>query len=159
MDLFLDCEWADVLASDLVSLALVSIDRRHIFYAERDPLPIDPTPWVARVVYPLLDRGPAAMSDAAMTHCLREFLASIDRPRICYDFPHDRRLCQYVLDGFEMPTPEGPIPVGLRWQFFEDMREPMARWWASNPEEQARRHHALVDANALRAAYLHLWGI
>lgn len=159
MDLFLDCEWADMLASDLVSLALVSMDRQHVFYAERDPLPIDPTPWVAKVVYPLLDRGPAAMNDAAMTRCLREFLVSIDRPRICYDFPHDRRLCQYVLDGFEMPTPEGPTPVGLRWQLFEDMREPMARWWASHTEEQARRHHALVDANALRSACLNLWGI
>lgn len=159
MDLFLDCEWADVLASDLVSLALVSLDRQHVFYAERDPLPVDPTPWVKTVVYPLLDRGPKAMSDAVMTRRLREFLANVERPRICFDFSADRGLCQYVIDGFETPKPEGPVPVDLRWQLFEDMREPMARWWASHPKEHARRHHALVDAHALRSACLSLWGI
>ncbi len=58
MGLFLDCEWADVLASDLVSLALVSLDLQHAFYAERDPLPVDPTLWVKTVVHPLFDRGP-----------------------------------------------------------------------------------------------------
>lgn len=159
MDLFLDCEWADILASDLVSLALVSMDRRHIFYAERDPLPVDPTPWVNTVVYSLLDRGQAAMDDATMTRSLREFLAGVDRPRICYDFRADRSLCQYAIDGFEVSEPEGPAPVDLRWQLCEDMTVPIARWWATHPEEQARRHHALVDAQALRAVYLSLWGV
>lgn len=158
MDLFLDCEWADALASELVSLALVSLDRQHVFYAERDPLPVDPTTWVTTVVYPLLDRGTTAMCDAVMTRRLREFLARIKHPRICYDFGADRTLCQYVIDGFEVPEPEGPVPLDLRWQF-EDMHEHMARWWARHTDEQARRHHALVDAHALRSACLSLWGI
>jgi hypothetical protein len=159
VDLFLDCEWADVLASDLVSLALVSLDLQHVFYAERDPLPVDPTLWVKTVVYPLLDRGPTAMSEAVMTRRLREFLASVERPRICYDFGADRGLCQYVINGFQTSKPDEPVPADLRWQLFEDMREPMARWWGSHPKEQARRHHALVDAHALRSACLSLWGI
>jgi len=159
MDLFLDCEWADVLASELVSLALVSIDLRHVFYAERDPLPADPTPWVATVVYPLLDRGLVAMSDAVMTRRMREFLASVESPRLCYDFGADRGLCQYVIDGFDSREPEGPVPMDLCWQHCEDMQVPIAKWWANHPEAQERRHHALADAHAFRSAYLSLWGI
>jgi hypothetical protein len=61
---FLDVKWADVLASELVSMALVSLDEQHVFYAERDPLLKKPTPWVRTVVYPLLERGASAMRDA-----------------------------------------------------------------------------------------------
>ena len=60
MDLFLDCEWADPLASELVSIALVGTAADQAFYAEREPLPDDPTPWVRTAVYPLLQRGEAA---------------------------------------------------------------------------------------------------
>ncbi|WP_232310283.1 3'-5' exoribonuclease [Pseudoxanthomonas mexicana] len=37
--LFLDTEWADPTGSELVSLALITEDGIHRFYAERDPLP------------------------------------------------------------------------------------------------------------------------
>lgn len=154
MDLYLDCEWADVLASELVSLALVSADGHQVFYAERDPLPRDPAPWAYAVVYPLLDRGTAALSDAAMTRALREFLASVDAPRICYDFGADRGLCQYVLDGFEVPEPQGPVPVDLQWQLCTNLQAAIERWWASHPDQLPRRHHALIDAQALRGAVL-----
>lgn len=46
MILFIDTEWADVLASELVSLALVGDCGRYEFYAERDPLPDKPTDFV-----------------------------------------------------------------------------------------------------------------
>lgn len=39
MILFIDTEWADAFASELVSLALVSDCGRFEFCAERDPLP------------------------------------------------------------------------------------------------------------------------
>lgn len=39
MCFLLDTGWADVLRSELVSLALVSADGVCRFYAERDPLP------------------------------------------------------------------------------------------------------------------------
>lgn len=110
MDLFLDCEWADTLASELVSIALVSADGSRLFYGERDPLPLHPTPWVRSVVYPLLERGAVAMSDAVMTLRLREFLVSASNPTIHYDSGHDRSLCEYVVDGFEVPQPVGPLP-------------------------------------------------
>ena len=42
--LFLDCEWADVTANELVSIGVASIDGERSFYAEIDVLPPDPTP-------------------------------------------------------------------------------------------------------------------
>jgi hypothetical protein len=152
MDLFLDCEWADVLASELVSIALVSADGQKVFYAERDPLPADPTPWVQTVVYPLLDRGERAMDDTRMTLAIRNFLASINAPRIHYDFGADRSLCQYVVDGFDMPQPPGSPPFDLEWQRCDDLQKAIEQWWHSHPEARSKRHHALTDAQAFRAA-------
>lgn len=152
-DLFLDCEWADVLASELVSIGLVSADLRHTFYAERDLLPAAPTPFVRVAVYPLLERGEAAMSDALLTRRLRTFLATVPKPSIGYDSPHDRALCQFVLDGMDEPSPEGPKPSSLQWQHLE-LDAARERWWRDHPEHQLQRHHARVDALALRGAWL-----
>lgn len=154
MDLFLDCEWADVLASELVSIALLSRDGERVFYAERDPLPADPTPWVRAVVYSLLDRGERAMADAQMTFAMRTFLAAIDTPRTHYDFGADRALCQYVMDGFDIPEPPGPPLANVQWQWCDNLQQAIEGWWHSHPDAQSKRHHALVDAMALRAAYI-----
>lgn len=151
MDLYLDCEWADVLASELVSIALVSADEQHSFYAERDPLPTDPVPWVRSVVYPLLERGDAALDDSTLTHRLRDFLASLSNPRIHYDSGHDRALCQYVIDGLDVPEPGGPI-TAVTWVRQDALHSELERWWRTHPEQQPRRHHAPVDAMALRGA-------
>jgi len=153
MKLFLDVEWADVLASELVSMALVSLDDQHVFYAERDPLPEEPTPWVKTVVYPLLERGASAMNDAALTRRLPEFLATIPEPWICYDSGHDRGLCQFVIDGMDEVEPEGP-PVEVRWQRLDDMASWCERWWKDHPEHRSQRHHARFDAMALQGAYV-----
>jgi hypothetical protein len=151
--LFLDVEWADVLASELVSMALVSDDGHHQFYAERDPLPTEPLPWVAAVVYPLLERGASAMDDAALIRYLREFLATIAEPSICYDSGHDRGLCQFVIDGMDEVEPEGSM-VDVRWQRLDDMASACEWWWKDHPEHRSQRHHARFDAMALRGAYL-----
>lgn len=153
MDLFLDCEWADTLASELVSIALVSADGSRLFYGERDPLPLHPTPWVRSVVYPLLERGAVAMSDAVMTLRLREFLVSASNPTIHYDSGHDRSLCEYVVDGFEVPQPVGPLP-SLSWKRLDGVSLAVEKWWRAHPEHRARRHHAGMDAKALRGAYI-----
>lgn len=157
--LYLDCEWADVFASELVSIALVSLNGKHEFYAERAELP-EPTPWVQAVVFPLLERENKALSDADMTRALRSFFASIEAPVVHFDYGADRMLCQQVLDGFGQLDADalGPKPQGLRWQLLTDMGPTMVRWWNAHPEEHSRRHHALVDARALRAAVLSLWG-
>lgn len=51
---------------------------------------------MATVVYPLLERGVSAMDNAALTRYMREFLAMLPDPCICYDSGHDRGLCQLV---------------------------------------------------------------
>ena len=157
--LFLDCEWADVLASELVSIALVPLDGERIFYAERAELP-EPTPWVAVAVYPLLSRGSTVMDDAAMTRALRAYLADFGEVSIYHDHGADRAFCEAVLDGSEGVDAEalGPRPCGIRWDIVRDMGRPLERWWRDRPEAARHRHHALMDAQALRGAWLSLWG-
>lgn len=156
--LFLDCEWADVTAKELVSIGLASIDGKRFFYAEVDELPPDPTPWVQSVVYPLLERGEFAMSVTTMSIRLHAFLATFERPLICYDFAMDRDLCESILQ-VEARAHASALKEGLKWELLRDVTPSLKRWWEEHAEAGARRHHALVDAFALRAAYLSLWGI
>ncbi len=157
---FLDTEWADVLGADLVSIGLISEDGVHRFYAERNPLPAVATDFVRVAVYPLLQGGSASMSDMAMTTGLRAFLGADTAPFVLADNHHDLALLRYVLAGFDLPDDQAqacgppPQPVmtvmpkkGLTGQLVED-------WFQAHPEQSARRHHALVDDQALRMAWL-----
>jgi hypothetical protein len=158
--LFLDTEWADSEGRDLVSLALVSEDGAHCFYAERGELPAVATDFVRQVVYPLLERGSAAMSDQAMTTGLRAFVASFDAPYVLADYPNDLKLLKHVLTGFHMPDEQaqacGQIPRPVMTHMLKDGLTAMLveDWFEAHPEHLARRHHALVDAQALRMAWL-----
>ena len=156
--LFLDCEWADVSASELVSIALVPLDGERIFYAERAVLP-QPNPWVAEAVYPRLSRGGTVMDDAAMTRALRAHLTDFDEVSICYDHGASRAFCEAVLDGPESVDSEelGPRPCEVRWDRVRDMGRALERWWRAHPDAARHRHHALMDAQALRGAWLSLW--
>ena len=162
--LFLDTEWADVIGAELVSLALVSADGRHQFYAERDPLPARPTDFVGSVVYPLLDRGPVALPDAAFTTSLRTFLRRIDKPFVLFDFQNDGALLTYALAGFELSDADasscGPIPAPVMNQMLREglMTMVLEDWFEVHPDAAARRHHAAVDAEALRQAWLAVTG-
>lgn len=157
MRLFLDTEFADPEARQLVSLALISEDGEKQFYAERDPLPDLATPFVQRHVYPLLDRGLAAMDTATFTKRLRAFLGSVDAPHVIYDFPDDLRLLRYAIQGFDLPRSiadslgEAPEVEGTLTLGGDVMRFTEA-WFAEH--SRAKRHHALVDAHALRAGWL-----
>ncbi|MGO4505258.1 hypothetical protein [Dyella sp. 2YAF14] len=156
--LFLDCEWADVMAQDLVSIGIASIDGKRIFYAELDPLPPDPTPWVRAVVYPLLDGGETAMAASMMSYRLRAFLATFDRPLICYDYVADRVLCERVLEQ-HLDQEDLAGSEGIQWLLLTDVAAALKRWWEEHSDLKPKRHHALADALALRAAYLSLWGL
>lgn len=104
--LFLDTEWADTPGAALVSLGIVSADGLHVFYAERNPLPNDATEFVCNVVYPLLERGEAAVPDAVFGHSLRHFLSRIESPAILADHPNDLRLLRYALAGLDQADTE-----------------------------------------------------
>lgn len=157
--LFLDTEWADESGTELVSLALVSEDGRHVFYAERDPLPLRPTAFVRDAVYPRLERGDVAMSDAHMTRALRRFLSGIREPYVLADYPNDLVLLRYTLAGLGLSPPQAeacgstPTVVGTLMMRDERMTALLEAWFRAHPGEAARRHHALVDAQALRIAW------
>lgn len=162
--IFLDTEWADPTGSELVSLALVSEDGIHRFYAERDPLPDMATDFVRSVVYPLLERGQWCMTDRAMTTGVRAFLAAFADPIVVADYPNDLALLQYVLSGFDLPDDQaaacGPIPSPVMTRMLKDgaMGMLIEDYFAGHPDAAARRHHALIDAQALRMAWLVVTG-
>lgn len=156
--LFLDTEWADSAARELVSLALVSGDGVQRFYAEVDPLPDAPTPFVRRVVYPLLERGAAALSPTAFTRALRTFLAGVAPAEIVYDYGADGALLRQVLAG---TWPVGAVEAAalipcpapqLTLMEYGALRDAVEAYFVARPDAAARRHHAAVDAEALRWA-------
>lgn len=75
--LFLATEWADVAGSELGSLALISEDGRHRSMRNARSCRRTPTPFVAEVVYPLLERGAAALDERALSEALRTFLVEL----------------------------------------------------------------------------------
>ena len=158
--LFLDTEWADESGKELVSLALISEDGRHIFYAERDPLPGAATAFVRETVYPLLERGDLAITDAKMARAIRRFLSSIPEPYVLADYPNDLALLRHALAGFGLSPLQaddyGPIPTVVTTLMMRDERMTMLldAWFRAHSAEAARRHHALVDARALRMSWL-----
>lgn len=162
MILFIDTEWADVLARELVSLALVSDFGRYEFYAERDPLPEKPTDFVRSVVYPLLERGPRALPDEQFTIMLNKFFEDVlevaPRGKVLVALDHrcDIALLEYALDGFESTNapprpPFNRFNLGLLGNEYEQAVECI---FSGDPMLQARRHHALTDARVNRDAYV-----
>lgn len=115
MRVFVDVEWENETTHELVSLALVSQDDRYRFYAERDPLPGAPSTFVREVVYPLLDRGPAALPDPVLTRELRSLLAQIESPLVLADSSLDLALLARALSGFGQPdAPPAPSYRSMR---------------------------------------------
>lgn len=154
--LFLDTEWADLAGDELVSLALISGDGRLRFYAEREPLPPEPTRFVEESVYPLLQRGPVALSDIAFTEALRRFIDSVPDPLVVFDYAHDGAMFEVALRGFDRGLPGEGCESAVAKELLRSNLTSMILedWFLAHPEEAARRHHAMVDANALRIAWL-----
>lgn len=156
---FLDTEWADLSGRELVSLALVSHDGMAVFYAERDPLPAEATGFVRDSVFPLLDRGSTALSDREFTQKLRAFLCLVPNPHVLYDYANDGVLLLMALAGFGLlPSELGDsvAPRHLKSSLLKDdfLSAALEDYFLAHPDEASRRHHALVDARALRAAWL-----
>ncbi len=156
--LFLDTEWNNDAVRELVSLALVNTDGTQCFYAERAPRPGAPSSFVSKVVYPLLGDGDAALSDESFGEQLRGFVASFDHPRIHFDGAIDKRQLARALTGFGTWSGEVPAwaPVLVTRQ---DVLGELEIYFGCRPEKAARRHHAAVDAEALRAAYITIVGL
>ena len=152
MRLFLDSEWANDALRELVSLALISEDGQYVFYAERDPLPDMPSSFVRESVYPLLNRGQAAMTESAMTHALRSSLEPLGDCEIFADAQLDFSMLSRVWNGRDR-TPPGP-PFRTRLAREGNLMPSVEHHFELNPDQRALRHHALVDAMALRSAWI-----
>jgi len=151
--LFLDTEWADAAGAELVSLALISEDGRHCFYAECAQLPAAPTPFVAEVVYPRLERGAAALDERTLREALRTFIEELAPAYVLADFPNDIRLLRAVLAGDGTDLRPGPELITTVMDKEGDTAKWVEAWFGAHPGLAARRHHALVDAQALRMAW------
>lgn len=150
--LFCDCEWADKHARELVSIALVSSEGRHRFYAEVDPLPETPTDFVRDTVYPLLERGASAMSRANLALALREFLRCFDDPEVLYDCHVDGKFLHSALGW--APSADKPLRMRSALIVNDHVNSLYEEYFRTHSEVAARRHHAGVDAEALRWAFL-----
>lgn len=157
--LFLDTEWADAAGSQLISLALVSEDGKHRFYSEVDPLPKQPTDWVSAVVYPLLQHGYAARQKPDFTRDLRAFLTRFDAPMVLFDHVTDGMFFGRALAGFDLPASVidklGPVSsVTTTLIQDEGVRDRIEAYFREHPDQVRRRHHAGVDAEALRWTFV-----
>jgi hypothetical protein len=164
MILFIDTEWADAPARELVSLAVVSDCGRFEFYAERDPLPEKPSDFVRSVVYPLLERGLRALPDDKFTEQLHAFFESVlevapyGKVLVAFDYRKDLDLLIYALDGFGLPEkrprpPFNAFNLGLLGIEYEQAVEDI---FAADPQLRQRRHNARIDAWVNRDAYIAL---
>lgn len=153
MRLFVDAEWENEATQELVSLALVSQDGCYRFYAERDPLPGAPSIFVREMVYPLLDRGGAALCDAAFSQALRAFLTSFEAPLVLADSSQDFKLLSHAVRGFGLTSLPPAPPYRPMLVTFGDVLMRIEDYFEYHPLARTRRHHALVDAEALRWAF------
>lgn len=154
MKLFLDTEWADAQGQQLVSLALVDAGGQNRFYSEFDPLPLGPTTFVREVVYPLLAGGPAMQSAPEFTLQLRCFLGAFSEPRLVLaDHPNDFVLLSRALQGFGSEV-AGEVPPWKAVLVTQgDVLMQIETYFERNPAMRKRRHHAGIDAEALRWAF------
>ncbi|HEY0661301.1 MAG TPA: hypothetical protein VGD21_08310 [Lysobacter sp.] len=148
----MDTEWNNDAARELVSIALVSEDGTKEFYAERDPLPGAPSRFVLEQVYRRLDGGLAALPDTSLGLALAEFMAQQGHCEVLADAPIDFTMLTRAL-SFSPSTHSSSYARHL----IRDDATVMAQleaYFAARPAEAARRHHALIDARALRTAWL-----
>ena len=105
------------------------------------------------MVYPLLDRGIAALPDREFTAALRIFLAQFDDPIVLADSALDFMILSHAINGFDRG---GLMPAPLYRPMLVTFGEVLMRieeHFETQPEARARRHHAGVDAEALRLAF------
>lgn len=152
--LFLDCEWADAHAEQLVSLALISEDGKHRFYGEVSPLPSRPTMFVQAVVYPLLEHGWVSMRADDMAQSLGRFFAPHTDAVVIFDHPDDGLLLRRALQGATAQSGRHPLPAYRETLVPREGIAPyIERYFLDRPDIAKRRHHAGVDAEALRWAW------
>lgn len=142
-----------------MSLALVSEDGQSRFYAEVSPLPKEPTDFVRHVAYPLLEHGYSARQPVDITRDMRAFLARFVEAFVLFDHHTDGTLFRHALGGFDLPLevtdrlgPEPKVTTTLIGR--DDVQRGIEQYFREHPGHAGRRHHAGIDAEALRRAFI-----
>lgn len=147
MRLFLDTEFTDLRAPELLSLGIVS-EAADEFYAELAFNRAVCSPFVATTVLPLLANEPRARENVADD--LRVWLAEFERPVVVYDSPTDWAMFLWLFANVHVPVDGLLLEYDQwGWQRFE---KNIAAYFENH--RTARRHHALHDAKALREAWM-----
>lgn len=130
--LFPDTEWANDVTRELVSLAITNADGSCRFYAERDALPSVPSTSVSKGVFPLLERGSAALDDIAFGIALRSYINGFSNPVIHFDALLDRTLLRRALSGSGHLDDE-VMPVETKLVTRTDVLERLEMYFSANP--------------------------
>jgi len=154
MIVFLDTEFTDFIDIDLISIGLVSEDGKRSFYAERIDYRRDAcSDFVGHAVEPLLGKDPAAACTRdELCRRLVSWLSSLEGTiLLACDSQHDIDLLLDAVDG-NLPPNVKARPLRLANHRTDPLfNEAECRFYA---QEGIHRHHALHDAQALRAAWL-----
>ncbi|WP_394002614.1 hypothetical protein ACF3M1_16835 [Luteimonas sp. WGS1318] len=150
---FLDTEWADEAATELVSLGMVTEIGGHEWYGEVDPLPSNPKKFAEEEVYSLLERGSAAHSLDELAMHAADFLMQIDSPAVLADHANDLRLLMNLLKGARWIALKKHGLITTKMLKDARMRGLTEAWFAQPTAIAHRRHHALNDARALRYSW------
>ena len=151
--LFLGCEYAQPDSKKLASLALVSLDGRHRFYAQMDPCATLSSALAMEMDYPPNAFGPAAEPTPELSKRLKAFLGQIREPLVLYVNERDGR-CFCDLLHFEKGDHAADVDQTVRLAMISDpdVLQSTQRWFAERPTAVATRNGAEADAEALRWA-------
>lgn len=153
MLLFLDTEFTDFIDIELISIGMVSEDGLT-FYAERnDYRRASESHFVREAVRPRLGQCPEAIcSREELTLRLYKWFDNFPgRLQIACDSTHDRDLLWDALEN-GLPSNLDPKVLKLAWPSEEFLFNEAICQYHDQPGRP--RHHALHDAQALRAGWL-----
>lgn len=160
---FLDCEFTSLLRPSLLSMGLVTLEGAE-HYAELD---IGQVRKAYRAVSKLVQRevlpqfGTSGQSRANMAQAVCQWLRQwtcAGPVAVCYDYHADFDLLEELLkeageEGAAVLAALQATPVAYLWGAPEALDAATWTWDALTASRGLRRHHALADALALRAAY------
>lgn len=163
--IYIDLEFSELTdRAEPISFGAVALDGREI-YLEFDPLPGGCSEFVRLNVLPLLEGGASRCPRLEFVGRIEAWLGQFDEPIVLVaDSPWDWRVLRRALneEGFDaigalrvgglgVTLVPATQPTGVAGDIYETAR---LQCFLRDP----RRHHALVDARALRAAELAIAG-
>lgn len=156
VNVFLDTEFTDFKDCELISIGLVSEDGHHRFYAERnDFLLARCSPWALAHILPLLgSTATASMNRAALHRALRAWFDALPGP---VDIVYDVSTSWCLLADILLSHGQHRIPASIGGtRSIAELKQDkvfaaaLSKYYSTDRP----RHHALVDAEALRAGWL-----